>query len=264
MSRLLYLYGFVPDDGPTPPGDLVGVADAAVRRADLGGVSAVVADVPAADFSSEAVEARMHDLAWVGDQGALHERVVTWFVDHGGILPARLLTLYTSERSLAAAIDQSRGKIRDEIGRLRGLREWDLKISYRAEELRQRLASVSDSVAQLDREIAAADPGRRYLLDRKRVKLLETETGRVARRLGNETLDALGALVREVRRIAGPTDRDDLPVVVHAALLVEETREAELQKRAAEEGRRLAAQGMAVALTGPWAPYRFLAGEGDD
>ena len=93
MSRLLYLYGFVPDDAPAPPSDLMGVGDAAVRRADAAGLSAIVADVPAAEFSSEALEARLHDLAWVGDQGALHERVVTWFVDHGGILPARLLTL---------------------------------------------------------------------------------------------------------------------------------------------------------------------------
>ena len=193
--------------------------------------------------------------------------MVTWFVDHGGIVPARLLTLYTNERSLAAATRDNHARLREEIERLRGLREWDLKISYRAEELRRGLASVSDAVAQLDREIASADPGRRYLLDRKRDKLLETETGRVARRLGNEALDTLGPLVREVRRVAGPAGRDDLPVVVHAALLVEETKEAELQERAEAEGRRLGTQGMSLALSGPWAPYRFLAGaedEGDD
>jgi hypothetical protein len=263
VTSLIYLYGFVADDSPMPPAELVGVGDAPVRRAVVGEVSAVVADVPAAEFSSEAVEARMHDLAWVGDQGALHEGVVTWFVDHGGILPARLLTLYTSERSLAAAIADNRGRIREELERLRGLREWDLKISYRAEELRRRLGSVSDAIAQLDREIASADAGRRYLLDRKREKLLVTETGRVARRLGNESLDALGGLVKEVRRIAGPTDRDDLPVVVHAALLVEESKEAALQERAADEGRRLAPQGMSIALSGPWAPYRFLAEQRD-
>jgi hypothetical protein len=263
VSRLLYLYGFVSDDAPTPPADLVGVGDAPVRSADLGGIRAVVADVPADEFSTEAIETRMHDLAWVGDQGALHERVVTWFVDHGGILPARLLTLYVSERSLAGAIGGRKGRIGEELARLRGLREWDLKISYRAEELRQALGSVSEVVAQLDREIAAADPGRRYLLDRKRDKVLDAETGRVARRLGNEALDALEAYVREVRRIDGPTGRDDLPVVVHAALLVDQGRERDLQERAAEEGRKLAPRGMAVALSGPWAPYRFLASEND-
>jgi hypothetical protein len=264
VAHLLYLYGFVPDDAPPPPPELAGVADAPVRRLELGGVSAVVADVPAAAFASEAVEARMHDLSWVGDQGALHERVVSWCVDHGGILPARLLTLYSGEAALERAVAERRAAIRDQLERLRGLREWDLKVSYRAEELRRGLATVSDAVARLDAEISAADPGRRYLLERKRDKLLDAETGRAARRIGDEVLDALAPLTRDLRRIPSPADRDDLPVVVHAALLVEEPDEASLQERAAAEGRRLERHGIAVALSGPWAPYRFLGGESRD
>jgi hypothetical protein len=264
MSGLLYLYGFVPDHVAPPPEGLFGVGGAPVRQLAAGGVHAIVAEVPAAEYSAEALEARMQDLSWLGDQGALHERVVTWCVDHGGILPARLLTLYASERSLSAAIEPRAADIREELARLEGLREWDLKVSYKAEELRRGIGAVSEAVAELDREIAGADPGRRYLLDRKRDKLLETETGRVARRLGNEVVDRLAAAVRDVRRIAGPTDRDDLPVVVHAALLVAEAREPELQELAQEESRRLAGQGMSIALSGPWAPYRFIAGEGAD
>lgn len=260
MSRLVYLYGFIPADGPGAPAGLVGVGDAPVRRLELDGVAAVVADVPAADFSSAAVEARMHDLGWVGDQGALHERVVTWFVDQGGILPARLLTLYSSERSLAAAVADRLPAIRAELGRLGGQREWDLKVSYRAEELRRALSALSDDVAQLDREIAAAEPGRRYLLERKRDKLLDSETGRAARRLGDEALDALTPVASEVRRIATPQDRDDLPVVLHAALLVEQAREPALQEKADAEARRLRPQGITLSLSGPWAPYRFVGG----
>src|SRR5207244_1446830 len=107
-------------------------------------------------------------------------------------------------------------------------------------------------------EIAAADPGRRYLLERKRDKLLDSETGRAARRLGEEVFDALAPLAREARRVATPQDRDDLPVVLHAALLVEEAREAALQEKAAAEAGRLGPQGMTLSLSGPWAPYRFV------
>jgi len=263
VSRLLYLYGFVAADAPPPPLDLVGVGEGAVRRLELDGLAAVVGNVPAAEFSTEAVETRMRDLAWVGDQGALHERVVTWFVDHGGILPARLLTLYSGEPALRASVESGRSRIEAEIERLRGLREWDLKVSYRAEELRRGLAAVSAAVAALERESAAADPGRRYLLERKKEKLLDSETGQAARRLGDEALAALRPLVREVRRVATPQDTAELPVVVHAALLVEEGREADLQERAASEGKRLAPHGVTVSVSGPWAPYRFLAGQGE-
>lgn len=258
MSRLLYLYGFVPAGAATPPAGLTGVGEAGVRRVDLGDVEAVVADVPAAEFSAAAVEARVHDLAWVGDQGALHERVVTWFVDHGGIVPARMLTLYSGEASLLDAVRQRTVGIQGELERLRGQREWDLKVSYRAEELRRGLGTVSETIANLDRDIASADPGRRYLLERKRDKLLDGETGRAARSLGEEALGALVPHAREVRRVAAPSDREDLPVVLHAALLVEEAREGALQRAAADEGRRLGARGITLALSGPWAPYRFV------
>jgi hypothetical protein len=266
VSRLLYLYGFVPADGAIPPDTLMGVGDARARRIEVGGVSAVVGEVAAAEYAPEAVEARMRDLAWVGDQGALHERVVTWFVDHGGILPARLLTLYSGERALAQSVSTQAPAIREALERLRGLREWDLKISYRAEELRRGLGAVSEAVGALDREIAAAEPGRRYLLERKREKLLDEETGRAARRLGDEALEKLRPLVRDLRRMPAPRQAEaaELPVVVHAALLVEETREAELQRRAGVEGDALAAHGFTLALSGPWAAYRFIAGGEDD
>jgi hypothetical protein len=205
----------------------------------------------------------MHDLAWVGDQGALHERVVTWFVDHGGILPARMLTLYSGEPSLRTSVADRLPRVRAELDRLGGQREWDLKVSYHAEQLRKGMAAISDAVAQLEREIAAADPGRRYLLERKRDKLLDSETGRAARRLGDETLEALVPLAREVRRIATPQDRDDLPVVLHAALLVEQRQEAALQEKAASESGRLGPQGITLSLSGPWAPYRFVGGNDD-
>ena len=259
MSALLYLYGFVAPDAALPS-DLVGVGSAGVRRVELGPVCAVVGDVSATEFSAEAIEARMRDLPWIGDQGALHERVVTWFVDHGGILPARLLTLYSSEAALRQAIAAPDG-VRAQLDRLRGLREWDLKISSEDEVLRAGLGAVSPEVAALERESAAAEPGRRYLLERKRQKLLDSETGAAARRLGEEVLAALGPQAREVRRVPTPRGADPaaLPVVVHAALLVPEEREVELQSRASSESDRLVAHGISVALTGPWAPYRFLA-----
>jgi hypothetical protein len=260
VNRLVYLYGFVAPDAPFPP-SLHGVGGAPVRRLELGSVAAAVGDVPADEFSAAAIETRMRDLAWVGDQGALHESVVTWFVDHGGILPARLLTLYTGETALRGAVPASGAAIRKQLDRLRGLREWDLKVSYKDETLRAQLGSVSEEVAELERASAAAEPGRRYLLDRKREKLLDTETGAAARRLGEEILAALEPFASEVRRVPSPRGADPaaLPVVVHAALLVAEAREGELQRSAGAEGARLGPRGITVALTGPWAPYRFLA-----
>jgi hypothetical protein len=264
VNRLLYLYGFVDGDAPFPEG-LLGVGNARVRRLELGAVAAAVGDVPAEEFAADAIETRMRDLAWIGDQGALHERIVTWFVDHGGILPARLLTLYSGEAALREAVPAGGDRIRAQLERMRGLREWDLKVSYRDEVLRAHMGAVSEEVAELERASAAADPGRRYLLERKRERLLDSETGAAARRIGEQILAALQPLARDVRRVPSPRGADPaaLPVVVHAALLVPEAGEAELQSRASAESDRLAPNGISVALTGPWASYRFLAPPAD-
>lgn len=263
MSDLLYLYGFVPEDAPPPPEGLTGIAAREVETLPLDGFGALVSRVPAADYAPAVVEASMRDLTWVGDQGALHERVVTWYVDHGHIVPVRLLTLYSGEEALRREAAAQASGVRERLEATRGLREWDLKVAYQATVLREHLGSLSDEVAALDRELAAADPGRRYLLERKRDRRVKEETGRTARRLAREALDAARDHAVDVREIQPPRAAAEIPVVLAAALLVRREEEDRLRKALGERSRDLAEVGMKLELTGPWAPYRFLEAAAD-
>jgi hypothetical protein len=266
MSDALYLYGFV-DEGsvPDPPATLAGISGRRVELVDLGGVRAAVSAVPAEAFAPERMEERVHDLEWIGEQGALHERVVTWFVDHGGILPVRLLTLYSGAEALRTSVAGQRDALRRQMERLRGLREWDLKVLFDPHALSEHLQEVSSEVARLQQEIDQSSPGRRYLLERKRAQLVAEETSRVARDLAADLYAKLGKLTREARRLAIPPEKTELPVVLNAAYLVERGQETALSTAATAEVARLAALGLDARLTGPWAPYRFLdasSGEG--
>ena len=49
--------------------------------------------------------------------------------------------------------------------------------------------------------------------------------------------------------------------MLNAAYLVARPQEEEVRSAAARVGDRLGKIGVDVQLTGPWAPYRFLAGE---
>lgn len=263
MSEALYLYGFLPAGGPAPPDDLQGIAHRPVETIEEEGVRAAVSRVPADEYASHVVESRMHEIPWLTEQGALHERVVTWFVDHGGIVPVRLLTLYSSPAALATEIRPRRDRIRGTLERLEGLREWDLKVSYDAERMGAGLGRLSEEVGALDREIADAPPGRRFLLEKKRAGLLRGETARAARELGRRVLEALEPLAREARSLPPPREVEENPVVVNAAFLVAEADETELRGRAEAEADRVEEHGMTVDLTGPWAPYRFVNETGD-
>jgi hypothetical protein len=256
VSDFVYLYGFVPPDSPAPH-DLAGVAGGNVRLISSGEVNAVVGNVPAKDYAPERVEARLQDLQWVAEQGVAHERVVAWFVDHGQILPAPLFTMYSSEAALRQGVADRIGDVHRELQRLRGFREWDVKIFFDEDAMQNSAAKLSDKVAQLDEEIAAASTGRSYLLQKKRADLLKSEVRQAAHRRATAALDAVKAHTAEARTLPLPRTDDVLPVVLHAALLVRTEAEpqviAALEKQTAE----LKTVGMDLSFSGPWAPYRF-------
>lgn len=258
MSEVVYLYGFVPADAPPPPADLMGVAGASVRLIDLGAVSAAVTDLPADAYASDVVEARLQDLAWVGEQGMGHERVVVWFADNAEILPARMFSLYSGDASLRAAVSGRLADVTNALGSLSGRREWNLKVAYDAAELARHGAEVSGELRRLDEEIAAAPPGRRYLLERRRADVLKQEVTSAARVLAGELLDSLRPHAEDTRVIPQAGGDSTGNVVLNAALLVSRDAEAQLRRQAEQLYDRYSALGMLVSFSGPWAPYRFV------
>lgn len=251
---VVYLYGFVPADAELPERGLLGVGDVPVELLPLDGFAAAIGRPDAAVYSAAPLEDRTGDMEWVAQQGLRHEQVVAWFVDHSTIVPSRLLTLFSSDDALRRAVDAG-DAIREDLERFRGTREWDLKIIWDPAVFAGHLGQVSDEVADLDRQIAEASPGRRFLLERKRKDVARTEGRVVARRLAVDLLDDLRAQSDD--SVLLPPPPDNAPVVLNAALLVPTDHEAALLARAAAARDRLGEMGLTVAFTGPWAPYRF-------
>ena len=59
-------------------------------------------------------------------------------------------------------------------------------------------------------------------------------------------------------RLPIPRADRELPVVLHAALLVEAPAEPALADEVARRAAELDAVGLSIQFSGPWAPYRFL------
>lgn len=258
MTDILYLYGFVPTESASPPEALAGIDDRPVRLMDVGAFLAASSPVDAGSYGSGVLETQLGNLAWVGKRGVEHERVVTWFSDHATIVPMRLFTLFSSEEALRQEAAARSQEVVDMLRRFRDLREWDLKISYDVAKLAEHVPSLSDEGSGLATEIAAAAPGRRYLLERKQEELTKRETPALARSLAAELLEAARPVADEVIELDVPTHREGLPVVLDAALLVRSERVQGLQDLLAERAPRLEAVGVHARLTGPWAAYRFV------
>jgi hypothetical protein len=257
VNDVVYLYGFVPAAAPPPPAELAGLGNGRVRLLDVGDVRAVVSRLAAADYGD--IDRRLEDLGWVGEQGLAHERVVLWYVDRAQILPARLFSLYSDEAALQAAVRPQAAAIAAQLERLGDRREWNLKVACDMTELGRHGSAVSAAVRSMDEEIAAAPPGRRYLLQRKRADLLKQELGGAARRLAGELLDALRPHAVAVRALPlSAADDAAGTVVLNAALLVSRPAEAALREEAERQVARHRELGILAQFSGPWAPYRFL------
>jgi hypothetical protein len=263
VNDVVYLYGFVPAAAPPPPDNLLGVGERSVELVDLGHIQAVIGRLPRDSYSADIVSAGLQDMAWVGEHGLAHERVVLWYVDEADILPARLLTLYSSTAALRAATASRAPTIAQQITTLAGRREWNLKVAFDREELGRHGADISAAVRELDAEIAAAPPGRRYLMERSRGELLKRELSQAARRLAHELVHELGETAEDVRVLPLAGADAAGTVVLSAALLVARDAEAAWRERADSMIHRQRELGMIVTLSGPWAPYRFLEA-GDD
>lgn len=258
MSGVLYLYGFVPSEVPPMPDGFTGIDERPVEIVDVGPFAAAVSELDADVYDEASIAARLKDLAWVGRHGAWHETVVTWFSDHAVIVPARLLTVFSSREAMSAEASERRRTIEDLLERFRNDREWDLKVSYDVDGLTEHLGVYSEEAADEEARIRAAPPGRRYLLERSRDERARGQAAQVARRLAGEVLDRLRTLANDTAEVELPQLRGGARVVLNAALLVSPDRAEELQRIASEERERLEAHGVEVSLTGPWAPYRFM------
>jgi hypothetical protein len=258
VSDVVYLYGFVPADAPAPPDDLRGLGDAPVTLVDAGSVRAAVSHLDDAAFGADEIEQHLNDLAWVSVQGLAHERVVAWFVDHADILPARLFSLHSAESALRASVAATSATLAERLRAFAGRREWNLKVAYDPEVLLAHAGVISPALSDLESEIAAAAPGRRYLLERRRSDLAKLELRRAAQRLADELLAALSSHAVEARVLPLSQDVGTGTVVLSAALLVERSADERLRREADFAIGKLTPLGILVTFSGPWAPYRFV------
>jgi len=257
----MYLYGFVPSGSSLPAAGLAGIADTVVELLPQDGFDAAVSRVASADFAPQALDEHMRDLAWVGAQGVAHEAVVAWFVDHVQILPVPVFTLFTSEAALAADVAGRAASIASMLRQFAGLREWDLKVTCTEAELAAHAGELSTDVAELDARIADASPGTRFLLERKRAELARVEVRRFASGVADALAQHAADIAQRVKRLPLARTDEATTVILNAAALVSADREIELRSALSAAAGGLATIGVTIQLSGPWAPYRFVAEE---
>jgi hypothetical protein len=251
-GKATYVYCIVQGDAPPSaaraPEGLPGTGP--VRVLDAGsGMWVLAADAPRGSYGAEAIEKGLKDLEWVSARAVAHERVVEHALGLGTVLPLKLFTLFDGDERALTHVAERRRSLQALARRVRGRREWGVRLSVDAEEAARAVRKGSAAAGR------GASRGTAYLMRKTREQTLARDLVRGAGQEADEAYTALGKLAAAARR--RPPAADGL--VLDAAFLVDE-KEGPRFARAVERLRRtLARRGLRVALTGPWPAYNFMA-----
>ena len=207
---------------------------------------AVAATVPLDEYGSEPLERRLTDINWVADIALAHEGVVEYFASRAGatVVPMKLFTMFANRERAAAALSGRRREITPVLARIRGCREWGVRVTRRA-------------AAPAPPSAAARSSGTAFLAAKKRAR--DDVRERAIR-----AADAAEAVVATLSRLARaavlrePPENAAAPPLVDAAFLVASANTARFRAAAGKSARACRAAGADLILTGPWPAYNFV------
>jgi hypothetical protein len=255
MPNILYIYAIARAEHPLP--ERVAAIDGSdhiypVMTAELAAFATPVDDV---DFSQGVIDARAKDVEWLGAIGYRHQSVMSALMHGGTIIPLRAFTLFASDESLRRYLADERARFAKLLDRLDGKQEWTLRVEFDPQLWSEALVRRVETLRALSEEIASASSGKAFLLRKKlddeKKKASKEAEQQVMAEIERAVMDKLAcdtvAETRQQRSGAFP----------QINVLLERDEEARLQELRDGLAARYAAEGVTLALTGPWPPYTF-------
>ena len=226
-------------------------------------LSAVVTQVSLDEFGEEPLKRNFEDMAWLERTARLHQSVLDRALERSpAVVPMRLCTIFGDEEHLRGMLERERDVLLGALERVRDHSEWSVKLLADPEAIdaaarAQSAAAAPKAAGGAGRAYLARKQAERGLRERSR-ELVEVAQEQVHARLQAEA-EAVALLPPQNRELSGRSG----DMVLNAAYLVHRSR-VETFTGAVEELRHDPRQrelGLELEVTGPWAPYNFVAAE---
>ncbi len=220
-----------------------------------GPLAAFATPVDLRAYSQSAVDAHAGDLDWLGAIGYRHQSVMQALMSGGTIIPLRAFSLFGSPQMVEAQLRSGRDQFLAVLNRLDGKQEWTLRIEFEPQRWNEALTSRVEPLRAIAKEMSTAAPGKAFLLKKK----LDEERKRASR---EAEMQVVSEVEQEImRRLACDTvaesreQRDGAFPQIN--VLINRDEEFRLQELHRELSDRYGAEGITLAVTGPWPPYTF-------
>jgi Gas vesicle synthesis protein GvpL/GvpF len=249
-TRGLYVYGVTLAEVPC-----------AADTLDVGRLRAVVSEQPLDRYEPEAVDAAIREPGQLEEWLRDHEAVVQAVQDAGPVAPFRFGTIFRTEAELRSALARAEDALVARLEELRGASEWGVKAWVDDGVLRGWFEAHDEEARRARMELdATAEPGRRYLQEKKLRRLADAEAAGLALERAHAAHEELAAEAREatVDRPSGLDARTERRPLLRASYLVADDRLGPFEHLLEELQGRDAELGIEYTLSGPWPPYSFV------
>jgi hypothetical protein len=253
-GALRYLYAVANANAQTAiaGSSLRGIDDGRVEAIVEGQLLGVTSAVPASDYEEEPLNERLQDLEWLAPRAASHQEVNGRLLDLAdAVIPLAFGAIYRDDEGVRELLRTRAADFADRLRAVQGRAEWIVSIERDGSG-----APSGGAVGALDAEIAAAPPGRAFLLGKRRDEVIREERRARDAAVAEETWAAIEAIAERVYReplIEDPT----AAAIARFSVLTPRDREIELGDVVRGLGASGVSEGYRVRLSGPWPAYRF-------
>lgn len=231
--------------------------EAPVQALEQGKLAAVVRPVSLAEFRPEALQEHAQDLAWLEAMVRGHNQMVELIHERGAVLPVKFGSVYPTSEALLAALAEQYDALLAQLQRLEQSDEWGVHL-YADRQVIQRLTGEHPALQRLKDELAAASPGRAYLLKRKLADEMAGITEEAVNDLAQTKYKRLArfAVAGQVTpRSQRTADEAGEREILHATFLVRRANTASFLEEVQCQGEEQ--EGLRCEYSGPWPPYSF-------
>ncbi|MFH0823089.1 MAG: GvpL/GvpF family gas vesicle protein [Pseudomonadota bacterium] len=258
MDHALYLFCLTRTGPPTVLEPAGTVGERAFVFSVYSDISAVVSEVPLAEFSGPLAEENLCNLQWVGPRALCHQEIILCAMKSSPVLPARFGTLFSSRESLAALVETNFEEINDFLDSVTGKDEWAVKgLLSKSHAKKKLLGERGDCASEALSELS---PGLRYFKEKQLQAEVEKDLVRWLKEAMSAVADDLTICSsdRRKRKIVSLSAEDgDRATVVNWAFLVDRGCLDDFMTRLGRANNDYADFGLSMELSGPWPPYSF-------
>ncbi len=221
-------------------------------------LAVLMSRISLAEFTGEAGDANLQDVAWLGPRALRHENIIEAVLRHAPLIPAPFGVVFSSLEKVDRLLADHYHTIREFLSVAADREEWSVKVFLD----RKRVEEVLFAAA-LDRrsgDISRSSPGKHYFEEKKIRAGLESDVRERVAAVLEETISDLemcGAAFRERRLLSREAAGKDMDMVLNGAFFVDRRRMEDFREILARKQDACADEGFAFELSGPWPPYSF-------